>query len=214
MKWTIAGKVVERDGLEYAPCKCSEGHRQLVCLDVRPAPDCEACEADADARIDYRWVRCRAGLHWRVEDGGEYRCHPCICRANDNDPQILKRREQQRRYCASRTSAQRAAESARRREYYRENRPRFQSRRRAQWGAFDERATKGEYLRRWQQQHPGYTLLTDAVHHRRAPRAVMTQYWSAWKRGLRGEALRAFAERLLRRTKVQSDGRRVGRRAA
>jgi hypothetical protein len=41
--WTILAEVGEREGIEYARCRCAHGHIAVIAVDVRPPPDCTRC---------------------------------------------------------------------------------------------------------------------------------------------------------------------------
>lgn len=42
-RWTIVDDLGEREGIEYARCRCHLGHEAVIAVDVRPAPDCTEC---------------------------------------------------------------------------------------------------------------------------------------------------------------------------
>ncbi len=41
--WTIVAELGERDGIEYARCRCARGHVAEIAIDVRPQPECVGC---------------------------------------------------------------------------------------------------------------------------------------------------------------------------
>jgi len=41
--WTIVTELGERDGIEYARCRCAQGHLVEIAIDVRPQPECVTC---------------------------------------------------------------------------------------------------------------------------------------------------------------------------
>lgn len=41
--WVIVAELGERDGIEYAQCRCARGHVAEIAIDVRPPPECVKC---------------------------------------------------------------------------------------------------------------------------------------------------------------------------
>jgi len=41
--WVIVAELGEREGIEFAQCRCARGHVAEIAIDVRPQPECVAC---------------------------------------------------------------------------------------------------------------------------------------------------------------------------
>jgi len=48
--WSIVAELGERDGIEYAKCRCAQGHIAEIAIDVRPQPECVKCLASRKER--------------------------------------------------------------------------------------------------------------------------------------------------------------------
>jgi hypothetical protein len=48
--WTIVAELGERDGIEYAKCRCAQGHLAVIAVDVQPQPECVKCLASRKER--------------------------------------------------------------------------------------------------------------------------------------------------------------------
>jgi hypothetical protein len=48
--WVIVAELGEQDGIEFAKCRCAQGHLAEIAIDVRPQPECTKCLASRKER--------------------------------------------------------------------------------------------------------------------------------------------------------------------